>query len=197
MIRWCTITEIWCDRCNCYFSFWAIFCTFTHLKAQKIKISEKKDMPRNIIILQMCTKNYDQMMYGSWDTVRDRRNCHFSFWVIFCPFIPLTAWKIKILKKWKKLLEISSFCIYNCTKNFDQMSMVPEICCAMDGNIWIATENLQLPNLYPMKFNLSVKGTWGWSYTWFKVLLTLGLFGKSGPQYCTLNHQEGYIDCLN
>ena len=30
--------------------------------------------------------------------------------------------------------------------------------------IWIATENLQLPNLYPMKSNLSVKGTWVWSY---------------------------------
>ena len=26
------------DRCNCYFSFWAIFCPFTPLTAQKIKI---------------------------------------------------------------------------------------------------------------------------------------------------------------
>ena len=25
----------------------------------------------DIIILQMCTKNYDQMMYGSGDMVRD------------------------------------------------------------------------------------------------------------------------------
>ena len=24
-------------------------------------------MPGDIIILHMCTKNYDQMMYGSWD----------------------------------------------------------------------------------------------------------------------------------
>ena len=110
-----------CDRCNCYFSFWAIFCTFTPLKAQKIKISEKKNTPGNIIILQMCTKNYDQMVYGSWDTVRDRCNCYFSFCAIFCFFIPLTARKIKILKKWKKFLEISSFYIYKCTKNFDQM----------------------------------------------------------------------------
>ena len=31
-----------CDRCNCYFSFWAIFCPFTPLTAQKIKISENK-----------------------------------------------------------------------------------------------------------------------------------------------------------
>ena len=30
------------DRCNCYFSFWAISCPFTPLTAQKIKISKKK-----------------------------------------------------------------------------------------------------------------------------------------------------------
>ena len=30
-----------CDGCNCYFSFWAIFCPFTHLTAQKIKILRK------------------------------------------------------------------------------------------------------------------------------------------------------------
>ena len=31
-----------CNRCNCYFSFWAIFCSFTSLTAQKIKIKKKK-----------------------------------------------------------------------------------------------------------------------------------------------------------
>ena len=54
------------DRCNFYFSFWAIFCPFTPLTAQKIKIKKKmKKSPGDIIILHMCTKNYDQMMYGS------------------------------------------------------------------------------------------------------------------------------------
>ena len=33
----------------------------------------------------MCTKNYNHMMYGSWDTEWDRMN-FLSFWVIFCPF---------------------------------------------------------------------------------------------------------------
>ena len=62
-----------CDRCNCYFSFWAIFSLFTHLTAQKIKILKKwKKTPGDIIILHMCTKNYDQIMYGSWDMVCDR-----------------------------------------------------------------------------------------------------------------------------
>ena len=86
----------------------------------------------DIMILHKCTKNYDQMMYGSWDMVRDRCNCYFSFWVIFCPFTPLTAQKIKLLKKWKKMLEISSF--YICIpKIMIRWCMVPEICCATDG----------------------------------------------------------------
>ena len=39
---------------------------------------------------------------------RDRCN-YFSLSAIFCPFAPLTAPKIKIFKKRKKDLEISSF----------------------------------------------------------------------------------------
>ena len=31
------------DRCNCYFSFWAIFCPFTPLTAKNIKIKKKND----------------------------------------------------------------------------------------------------------------------------------------------------------
>ena len=34
-----------------------------------MKKNEKK--PGDIIILNTCAKNYDDMMYGSWDTVRD------------------------------------------------------------------------------------------------------------------------------
>ena len=62
------------DRCNCYFSFWAIFCPFTCLTAQNIKIKKNKIKKINgdIIILDMCTKNYDQMMYGSRDMMHDR-----------------------------------------------------------------------------------------------------------------------------
>ena len=45
----------------------------------------------------MCTKNHNHMTYGSWDTEWDRQN-FLSFWAIFCPFSPLTTWKIKILK---------------------------------------------------------------------------------------------------
>ena len=54
-----------CDGCN-YFSFCAIFPPFTLLTTQKIKIKKKqKKTPGDIIILNKCTKNHDQMMYGS------------------------------------------------------------------------------------------------------------------------------------
>ena len=79
-----------------------------------------KTTPRDIIILHTCTKNYDQMMYGSWDMVRDRCNSYFSFWAIFCPFIPLTAQKVKILRKWKKTPG-DIIILRMCIKNYDQM----------------------------------------------------------------------------
>ena len=89
--------------------FWTIFCPFTPHKNPKNQNSEKMEKtPGDIIILHKCTINDNHMMYCSWDMVRDRCN-YFSFWAIFCPFTPLTAQKIKILKKWKKHLEISSF----------------------------------------------------------------------------------------
>ena len=46
------------DRCNCYFSFWAI-------SPKNQNFEKTKKVPGDIIILHMCTKNYDQMMYGS------------------------------------------------------------------------------------------------------------------------------------
>ena len=74
-----------------YFSFWAIFCPFTPLTARKIKI--KKNI-KNAWISSFyisVPKNYDQMMYSSWDMAHDRCrcNCYFSFWAIFLPFYPL------------------------------------------------------------------------------------------------------------
>ena len=87
-------------------SFGAIFCLLTLLTTWKIKIL--KNTPEDIIILHMCIINKNHMMYGSWDMERERQ-IFFSFWTIFCLFTPLTTQKIKILKKWKKCLEISSF----------------------------------------------------------------------------------------
>ena len=57
------------------------------LKTWKIKILKVKKTPGDIIILHKCTKNQDHMLYCSWDMAHDGCN-YFSFWTIFCPFIP-------------------------------------------------------------------------------------------------------------
>ena len=118
-----------CGRCN-YFSFCTVFCLFTSLTAQKIKIKKKimKNTPGDIIILHKCTKNHDHMLFCSWDMACDRYNCYFSFWAIFCSFTAITAQKIKILKKWKKHLQISSFYI-NVPKIMIRWCTVPEMVC--------------------------------------------------------------------
>ena len=68
--------------------FCVIFCPFTKLTTQKIKILKKW----NINILQMRTINNNHMMYGYWDSEHDWHSS-LSFWAIFCPFIPLTTQK--------------------------------------------------------------------------------------------------------
>ena len=70
-----------------------------------------KREPGDIIFWHRCTINGNHVMFGSWDTKRDRQN-FLSFWTIFCPFTLLRTRKIEILKKWKKFLEISSFYIW-------------------------------------------------------------------------------------
>ena len=91
------------------------FLPFYPHNSSKNQNSEKmKKTTGDIIILHMCTKNYDQMMYGSWDMVCDRCNCYFSFWAIFLPFYPPSSPKNQNFKKMKKKesLKVSSF--YKC-----------------------------------------------------------------------------------
>ena len=100
-------------------SFWAIFCPFTPLTTQQVKILKiMKKAPGDNMILHRYQKSH--MLYCSWDIACDRCNFHFSFWVIFCPCTPITAWKIKILKKMKKAP--GDIIIWHmCTKNYDTM----------------------------------------------------------------------------
>ena len=77
------------DRQN-FLSFWTIFCPFTPLTTQKIKILKKsRKTPGDIIISHKRTINNNQMMYDSWDMKHERENV-LSFWAIFCPSTPLT-----------------------------------------------------------------------------------------------------------
>ena len=66
---------------------------------------KKKKILGDIITLHLGTTNYDHIMYGSWDMEHDRQN----FFSCFDHFLPFYPKKIKILKWWKKYLEISSF----------------------------------------------------------------------------------------
>ena len=76
-------------------------CPLTLLTIQKNRNFEK--MKKHLEIYD------DHMRTGSWEisSLTDRIFYHFR--LFFCPFIPLTTQKIKILKKWKKLLEVLSF----------------------------------------------------------------------------------------
>ena len=131
MIICYTIAEIWCVTDGNYFSFWAIFCPSNSPKSQNFRKMKKKT-PGDIISLHKCTKNHDHIVYCSWDTAHDICNSHFSFWANFCSFTPLTAQKIKILRKWKKHLEISSFYI-RVPKIMIRWCTVPETWCMTDG----------------------------------------------------------------
>ena len=65
------------DRCNFYFSFWAIFHPLPppplHNDLKNQNFTKMKLTAGDIIILRMCTKNNDHMMYGSWDMVHNGR----------------------------------------------------------------------------------------------------------------------------
>ena len=91
-IIWCMLPEIWVQHLTfCYFG--SFFALLPQYWPQKLKIGKKI---KRYFLLRMCTMNKD-----SWD-IRCNRQKLLSFWVIFCPFIPLANQKIKIFKKWKK-----------------------------------------------------------------------------------------------
>ena len=98
-----------CSRQNCFVTLKRFF-PFHPLTTQKIKILKKmKKTLGDITIFHRCNINDSHIIYGSWDTKCKRQN-FLSFWTIFCPFThPLTTQKIKILKNWKKHLEISFY----------------------------------------------------------------------------------------
>ena len=117
------------DRCNCYFSFWTIFCPFTPITAQKMIFFKQKNTWIYHHFTQVYQKSWSYAILflrsGLWPC------CYFSFWAICCPFTPITAQKIKISTKRKKHLEISSF--YTCVpKLMIRWCTVPEIWYAMN-----------------------------------------------------------------
>ena len=100
-IIWCMVPEIWSTTDRIFLSFWTIFCPFTPLTTQKIKITKNEKNPGDIMILHRCTKYHDHMLYCSWDVTLDRCN-YFSFRAIFCPFTPANSPKNQNFLKMKK-----------------------------------------------------------------------------------------------
>ena len=90
-IIWCMVPEIpsITDVIFCYFGPFLPFYLSNNLKKSKFWKNEKKKTSWDILMLHMCTINDNHVMYGSWD-----------------------IWKIKILKKWKKHLDVLLF--YTC-----------------------------------------------------------------------------------
>ena len=112
-IIWCMAPQIWSmtDKIFCYFR---PFLPFYPTKNQK-------NNKNACIILHKCTKNYDHMLYCSWDMVLNGYDCYYPYWAIFCPFTPLTDQKIKIKKMQKKKKPGDIIILHICTKYYDQM----------------------------------------------------------------------------
>ena len=89
MIIWCILPEIWSITDIIFYHFRSIFVASPPENSGNQNFDEKKkkkNPPRDIMILNKCTKNQDHMLCCSWDMVHDECN-YFSFWTIFCPFI--------------------------------------------------------------------------------------------------------------
>ena len=126
MIIWCMVPEIW-SVMGRIFVILDWFLSFYNPKNQNFEKLKKKS--GDIIILHMRTINDNQTMYGSWDIEYDRQT-FLLFWAIFCPFTPLTAQKIKLSKKWKKVWRYHHFT--RVPKIMIWWCMVPEKWCATD-----------------------------------------------------------------
>ena len=64
------------DGCNSQFFISGYFLPFTLHPPNDTKnqnFTKMKKAPEDVIILHMCTKNNDYMMYASWNVVRDGR----------------------------------------------------------------------------------------------------------------------------
>ena len=69
-----------------FLSFWTIFCTFTPLTTQRVKILKK--WKHHLEIYHFTQVYHKWQSYdASWDMERDGQN-FWSFWNVFCPFPP-------------------------------------------------------------------------------------------------------------
>ena len=94
-----------------YFSFGTIFFSFTLLTGTKLKFLKNGKKSGDIIIINMCAKNHDHMMYG--------------FFILghFLPFCPPNSSKRINFEKTKET-PAEFVILHTCTKNYDQMMYI-------------------------------------------------------------------------
>ena len=124
------VPEIWSMTDRIFCNFEPFFALLPPQQPENQNFEKMKTTLGDIIILLICTITDNHTMYGSWDNKRDGQN-FLSFWTVFWTFTPLTTRKIKILKNWKKHLEISSF-YTSVPKIMIICYTVPEIWCMTD-----------------------------------------------------------------
>ena len=107
---WCMVHEIWSMTDRFFFFILGHFFPFYPTNNPKNQNHEKmKKTPGDIIILHLRTRNDDHMLYCSWDIAHNKIKFLFFTLGYFFPFYPPDQ-NIKIFIKWKKCLELSSFC---------------------------------------------------------------------------------------
>ena len=121
------VLEIWSMTDRIFSHFGPFFALLPPNNPENQNFEKMKKMPGDIIISHKCSINDNHMMYNSWDMKCDRRqNKLFIKWNISFLFFSNAAnspnnQNFLKMKKKKKHMEISSFYIYMCTKNYDQM----------------------------------------------------------------------------
>ena len=86
-----------------FLSFWTVFCSGgTPDNPKNTKIEKLKKTLGDIIILYMCPRNVNHIMYGSWDTERDRQ----IFFVTLDHFLPFYPSKNLNNQNFKELLKM-------------------------------------------------------------------------------------------
>ena len=138
------------DGCNCYFSFWTIFCTFITLTARIIKILIKKNTRRYHHFTQVYQKSWSYaiqfLRYGA-----QRMEVLYFIFGYFLTFHPPSSSK-KNSEKWEKRQQqqqqqqpVDIIILHKCTKNHDHM-----LYCSWD--IWCVTDVIIFPLGYFLSF---------------------------------------------
>ena len=113
----------WDVECNkLKLVIWVIFCAFNP-QNQNQSFEKLKKASGDVIILQMCTKIHDHMMYASWDMECNMHN-FLSLLAIFCPFTQLLTPKINIWKKCQKKKTGDIILLQICSISEDHMMYV-------------------------------------------------------------------------